>query len=116
MEEKKRDELALLRRERKFVVVSYDISDDKRRTRVMKTLKDFGRHVQYSVFECDLKDAAYTQLRARLARHVVDKEDSIRFYFLDADAIGRIEVIGGRAVRLEEEVVWIGGERGRSGG
>ena len=38
-----------------FIVISYDIPDNKRRTKVMKTLKNFGAHVQYSVVECELK-------------------------------------------------------------
>ena len=37
-----------------FYVVSYDIVDDARRTRVHATLKDYGTPVQYSVFECDV--------------------------------------------------------------
>ena len=39
-----------------YFVVSYDISDDKRRTKIHNTLKSYGQRVQYSVFECDLTD------------------------------------------------------------
>ena len=35
-----------------FYLVSYDIPDDKRKTKLAKTIKDFGDRVQYSVFEC----------------------------------------------------------------
>jgi CRISPR-associated protein Cas2 len=35
-----------------FYLVSYDIPDDRRRTRLAKLLKDYGGRVQYSVFEC----------------------------------------------------------------
>ena len=38
-----------------YVVVSYDITNDRRRLKVMKTLEGFGERVQYSVFECRLK-------------------------------------------------------------
>jgi CRISPR-associated protein Cas2 len=37
-----------------FVVVSYDITDDKRRVRMAKTLLGYGQRVQYSVFEAHL--------------------------------------------------------------
>ena len=37
-----------------LMIVSYDIVDDKRRTKLAKRLCDFGKRVQYSVFECDL--------------------------------------------------------------
>ena len=37
-----------------FIVVAYDIEDDKQRTRLHKTLRRFGEPVQFSVFECIL--------------------------------------------------------------
>ena len=91
-----------------FVVVSYDIPDDKRRTRVMKTLKDFGTHVQYSVFDCDIKEPVYRRMRERLKRFIVEKDDSVRFYFLDEDAVKKIEVIGAPGVRRAREWEIIG--------
>jgi len=53
-----------------YLVVSYDIEDDKRRGRVHRTLKSFGQWVQYSVFECDLTRAQYLVLRHRLDDYV----------------------------------------------
>jgi len=77
-----------------FIIVSYDIPQDKRRTKLMKTLKDYGNHVQYSVFECELKPEVYKVMRQRIEKLMVPKEDNVRFYFLDEDAIGKIETIG----------------------
>ena len=37
-----------------YVVISYDISDDRTRSKVANLLADYGRRVQYSVFECRL--------------------------------------------------------------
>ena len=37
---------------RRWFVVSYDIPDNKRRTKVMKLLEGYGRRAQFSVFEC----------------------------------------------------------------
>jgi CRISPR-associated protein Cas2 len=91
-----------------FVVVSYDIPNDKRRTRVMKTLKDFGNHTQYSVFECDIKEPVYRRMRERLKRYIVEKDDSVRFYFLDEDAVKKIEAIGTPGVRRAREWEIIG--------
>jgi CRISPR-associated protein Cas2 len=78
-----------------FIVVSYDIKDDKRRTRVYKTLKNYGQHVQFSVFECDLDKADYLRLRRKLERIIKAGEDSIRFYFLCDRDVKRVERIGG---------------------
>jgi CRISPR-associated protein Cas2 len=91
-----------------FVVVSYDIPEDRRRTKVMKLLRNFGAHVQYSVFECELKDAAYQQLRERLAKLVSPQVDSVRFYFLDEDQVKRIEVVGKKPVERPKEFYVVG--------
>ncbi len=77
-----------------FVVVSYDISDNKRRTKIFKAMKNYGVHVQYSVFECDLQPKPYRAMRDRLAKLIAPKEDNIRFYFLDEDAVAKIDCIG----------------------
>src|SRR5207244_12655096 len=69
-----------------YLVVSYDIEDDKRRGRVHRTLKSFGQWMQYSVFECDLTRTQYLVLRHRLDDYIKKAEgDSVRFYFLCED-------------------------------
>lgn len=79
-----------------WVVITYDISDDRRRTRLFEALKSYGQHVQYSVFECDLSKQAYIKLRHRLDQEIKAKDgDSIRFYFLCESCANRIERIGG---------------------
>ena len=41
----------LLKLNKKFMIVSYDFSSDKRRTKFSKFLEKYGRRIQYSVFE-----------------------------------------------------------------
>jgi len=79
-----------------FVIVSYDIQDDKRRAKIHKALKSFGEWVQYSVFECRLEQKDYLRLRDRLDR-LIDKKagDNVRFYFLCDRCTGQVERIGG---------------------
>ncbi|MBC8449864.1 MAG: CRISPR-associated endonuclease Cas2 [Chloroflexi bacterium] len=77
-----------------FVVVSYDIPDDKRRTRVMKILKDYGAHVQYSVFECDLRPQDLKRMRERLDRLIDKQQDNVRFYRLCEDCLRRTQIVG----------------------
>jgi CRISPR-associated protein Cas2 len=77
-----------------FIVISYDIPDDKRRTKVMKALKDFGQHVQYSVFECNLKKKDYQRLRERLKELINPRQDNIRFYLLCEEDVKRRRVWG----------------------
>jgi CRISPR-associated protein Cas2 len=77
-----------------FVVITYDVGEDRRRNRIFKTLKNHGQHVQYSVFECELRREDFRNLQTRLSRLIKPGEDNIRFYFLDRDAVARIEEIG----------------------
>ncbi|NJN63235.1 MAG: CRISPR-associated endonuclease Cas2 [Coleofasciculaceae cyanobacterium RL_1_1] len=82
-----------------FCVVSYDISEDKRRTKIHKVLSSYGQWMQFSVFECDLTKAQYAKLRSRLDRLINAETDSVRFYFLCECCQGKVERIGGEAVR-----------------
>jgi CRISPR-associated protein Cas2 len=82
------------------VVIAYDISDDKRRTKIHKVLKSYGQWTQFSLFECmDLSEPEYARLRSRLQKMIVPGEDSIRFYFLCACCRDKVERIGGVEVR-----------------
>lgn len=75
-------------------LVSYDISDDRRRTRLAKTLRDFGDRVQYSVFECRIGKDDLQCLRDR-AKNIVDLTcDSVRIYTICSACEGQIEIIG----------------------
>jgi CRISPR-associated protein Cas2 len=76
-----------------FVVVSYDISDNRRRTKMMKALEGFGTHVQFSVFECRLRPNEISEMRGKLKK-LTGRQDSVRLYFIGADDVQRIEVIG----------------------
>jgi CRISPR-associated protein Cas2 len=82
-----------------YLVISYDIPEDKRRTKVHKILKSYGQWMQYSVFECELTDTQYAKLRSRLDRVIRSDEDSIRFYSLCACCQNKVERIGGEQVR-----------------
>lgn len=83
-----------------FILVSYDITDDRRRTKIMKTMEGFGQRVQFSVFECRLKASEIADLRSKIKK-LVHKEDSVRFYYLCQDDLGRIEVLGSGAVSID---------------
>lgn len=83
------------------IVISYDIQEDKRRTKIHKILKSYGQWVQFSVFECSLTDTQYAKLRSRLSKLIKPELDSIRFYFLCECCKGKVERIGGEQPRDE---------------
>ncbi len=77
------------------IVISYDISNDKRRRKVAQTMESYGYRVQYSVFECDLTRKQLLKLQKTLRPFVKTQEmDSIRFYPPPKDAIEKIGVMG----------------------
>ena len=85
-------------------LVSYDISDDKRRTRLAKTIKDFGDRVQYSVFECNLDSNLRDEMIARIENIIDQEKDSVRIYGLCGSCERVIRIIGTGEVTKDPEV------------
>ncbi len=94
------------------VLVAYDVNTTdragrRRLRRVARACLDYGQRVQYSVFECAVGDKEWAMLRSRLLDEIDGKLDSLRFYFLDATALGRIEHVGCKQPRdLAEPLVF----------
>lgn len=79
-----------------LILVTYDVSTVekpglRRLRRVARACEDYGVRVQKSVFECQVGQTEWVQLRDRLLREIKVDEDSLRFYFLDETAKNRIE-------------------------
>jgi CRISPR-associated protein Cas2 len=87
-----------------FYLVSYDIPDTPRRTRIAKILDDFGDRVQYSVFECLLDDLLFARMVSRLEKAAKEEEDSIRIYCLCASCEKVIRIIGRGEVTKDRDV------------
>ena len=86
-----------------LILVSYDVPDDRRRTKLAHALKDFGERVQYSVFEFLLNESQVGKLRERIEGLVDAAEDSVRIYRFCADCglsrASRCPGCGNRKVR-----------------
>ena len=96
-----------------FIVISYDIPEDKRRTKVHSLLKSYGQWMQYSVFECEITRAEYAKLCTRLERLIKPETDSIRFYSLCECCQRKVERIGGEVVRDNSIFLWSSSARDR---
>lgn len=82
---------------RRRYFVTYDISDDRRRSSVFKTLEGYGNWLQYSVFSCDLNEVELSGLRTRLRTSIHHAEDQILIVDLgtsDHATDARIESLG----------------------
>ncbi len=64
---------------RKDTIVSYDISDPDRLRKVLKIVRGFGDHLQYSVFRCALSAQERTRLQAALDEVIHHSEDQVLF-------------------------------------
>lgn len=64
---------------RRRYLVTYDISDDKRRTEVFKACRMQGDHTQYSVFISELDRRELTVFLAELEGMINAAEDQILF-------------------------------------
>lgn len=63
-----------------MVIISYDIADDKLRTKFSKYLSKFGHRMQYSVFEIHNSDRILTNI-------VQDLENKFIKNFSQADSV-----------------------------
>ena len=86
-------------------VVAYDIPDDRRRTKVHQILMGFGKWTQYSLFECFLMRKDLILLQSKLGEHLINTEDSVRFYPLCANCVAKVQTIGGPPP--QEEILFI---------
>lgn len=85
-------------------VVSYDIPDDRRRTRVHSALTGYGTWVQYSVFECFLDKKKRMRLEARLHKEIHHGEDTIRIYGLCGACYPKVVILGTGDLPKEDRI------------
>jgi len=87
-----------------WVIATYDVSTEtkagrKRLRRVAQVCKDYGQRVQKSVFECQVNEMMFEELRRSLLKEIDEKEDNLRLYRLTepwdkhVEEYGRIKTI-----------------------
>lgn len=91
-----------------WIVVCYDVNTEtsagrKRLRRVAQVCKNFGQRVQKSVFECQVDEMRYEELRRKLLKEVKLELDNLRFYRLTEPRDKRVEEYGAtRTVFFDE--------------
>lgn len=84
------------------IIVSYDIHDDKRLARIGHLMKDYGERVLKSVFECNLTDSMFHEMKHRVEKIIDHMEDSVRYYFL-CDKCLKIMEISGKGTKFRHD-------------
>jgi len=82
---------------RKRYLIAYDVSDDKRRNGIFKTLMGHGDHVQFSVFLCQLNNVELERLKGLLRADVNVRQDQVVILDLgpaESELGSRFECIG----------------------
>lgn len=90
-----------------FVMISYDVVDDKKRLKLMKFLKDYGNRVQKSVFECNLSSKTYGQVKAGVEGIINKRKDRVRYYRICKGCVDKVEISGWGELTEEEEFMVI---------
>jgi CRISPR-associated protein Cas2 len=89
-----------------MVIISYDIADDKLRTRFSKYLCRFGHRIQYSVFEIENSNKLLNNI-------ISDIENKYSKHFSEADSVyifklsSSCEVIRYGYAKHEEDIIII---------
>ncbi len=70
-----------------MIIVSYDISDDKKRRHFQKFIEKFGHRIQYSVYEIEnsnrILDNVVTQIKNKFEKRF-DESDSVLLFLLSS--------------------------------
>ena len=74
-------------------LVCYDVADDKRLRKVFNICSNFGNHLQYSIFECDLTPKERVDLETQLGDIIKHDKDQVLFV-----ALGPAEGRGERVI------------------
>jgi CRISPR-associated protein Cas2 len=89
-----------------LTLVAYDISEPKRLTKVAHVCEDYGVRVQYSVFECRLQEAEFTEFWLRLLEEIDEEEDRVVAYKIDARS-AKETMTAGRMICSEKAVCYL---------
>lgn len=82
-----------------WIIVTYDVCTEtkpgrRRLRRVAQVCKDYGQRVQKSVFECQVNEMKFEQLRRRLLKEIDKEEDNLRLYRLTEPRNEHVETYG----------------------
>ncbi|MEI6139087.1 MAG: CRISPR-associated endonuclease Cas2 [Mariniphaga sp.] len=91
---------------KQFIIVAYDIGDNKRRLKIAKTLETYGVRSNFSVFECVLTESQMKTMQKRLNKIADPSTDCILYYYLCKSCVGKREVFG-RQLGFRSEIVWV---------
>lgn len=88
-----------------YVLIIYDITNNKRRTKLAKYLNGYGFRVQKSAFEAKVEMGLYRKLLKEIPKYIDTEEDSVRIYKIIGS--GEVTLYGNNLELISEEVLII---------
>lgn len=88
-----------------FVLVIYDIIDNKRRVKFAKEMSGYGFRVQKSAFEALIEEKLFIKLKREIPRLIDPEEDSVRIYRMTG--YGEVNLFGVNSKIQAEDVIVI---------
>lgn len=76
-----------------YVILVYDIKEE-RVAKVLKLSRQYLHRIQNSVFEGEITNAQYKELKLKLDKIIDDELDSILVFKMRTDSVFKREVIG----------------------
>lgn len=87
-----------------YVLIIYDIVNNKRRTAFAKKLNGYGFRVQKSAFEAMITESLYRDMITMIPKMIDDATDSVRVYKIRGQ--GEVSLFGiGQKIEDEEVVI-----------
>jgi CRISPR-associated protein Cas2 len=84
------------------MIVAYDIADPRRLARIARIMKDYGKRVQKSVFEVNLTENLFQEMKGRTERNMNLGEDGVKYYPLCERCSDILAVMGRSAPSSED--------------
>ena len=88
-----------------FVLVIYDIIDNKRRVKFAKEMSGYGFRVQKSAFEPLIEEKLFIKLKREIPKLIDPEEDSVRIYRMTG--YGEVNLFGVNSKIQAEDVIVI---------
>ena len=92
-----------------YYLITYDISNDKKRTKLSELLDKYGVRVNYSVYECELNQTKLDKLlyEIKLNKLIDKKYDSLRFYHLCQNCLPKCFELANKVDPFESEELFV---------
>jgi len=62
------------------MIVAYDIANPKRLGRIARIMKDYGHRAQKSIFETDIDERSFAEMRRRVELVMVREDDGVKYF------------------------------------